>query len=66
MCDKLIRGLYICDDCWKELKELAVYWPPQMTYKALIIRVMGFMLSEKELPGQMITTQEALEQLYTV
>lgn len=39
MCDKLILGKYICDDCWQELLNAKKKWPTTMK-KA---EVRGFM-----------------------
>lgn len=52
MCDHMVLGSYICNDCRSELLKLSEQWPLPMSEKEIKDRITLFMFTEKVLGAE--------------
>ena len=55
MCDRLIDGRYICDDCWEELLVFKKTWPSEIRSGGVVELINEFMRTKVGTYGKILS-----------
>jgi hypothetical protein len=63
MCNRLLFGNYLCDECWTELLRAKATWPEKITTGEVERRIRAFRETEKGTYEPELTVDEAFKRV---